>query len=206
MWYVAIEGNIGAGKTTLARLLAERLNARLVLENFADNPFLPFFYQNPERYAFPVEMFFLAERYQQLQRELAQGDLFHDWAVADFVFEKSAIFASITLNTHEFELFSRIFSILAPLAPRPTHYIWLQDSIPGLMFNILKRGRPYEKLIQESYLEQVEAQYHTWLRSLKDYRCKIIVNRSTADFEQFPELADTLAEWLKEGRSGYFNR
>lgn len=205
MFYVAVEGNIGAGKTTVSRLLAERLNAKLVLENFTDNPFLPFFYQNPERYSFPVEMFFMAERYQQLQRELTQGDLFHTWAVADFVFEKSAIFASITLSKHEFELFSRIFSILAPLAPKPTHYVWLQESIPGLMFNILRRGRPYEKLIQESYLEQVETQYQTWLRTLNGNHCKIIVNRSSADFEQFPELADTLAEWIQQGRSGYFN-
>lgn len=205
MNYLAIEGNIGSGKTTLARMLAERLNARLVLENFADNPFLPFFYQNPERYAFPVELFFLAERFQQLQRELSQGDLFHEWAVADYVFEKSAVFASINLSTHEFNLFSRIFSILAPQAPRPTHIIWLEDSVQGLMFNILKRGRHYEKLIQESYLERVGQQYHTWLRTLEGHQCKIVVNRASANFEQFPEMADALAEWVLKGRSGYFN-
>lgn len=204
MNYLVIEGNIGAGKTTLAQILAERLDSRLVLENFAENPFLTAFYQNPDRYAFSLEMFFLAERYHQLHREVAQAQLFHPWTITDFAYERSAVFASVTLKDHELEVFQRIFSFLRPQVPKPTHLIWLEESVSGLMLSILKRGRPFELQITEDYLQKIDEQYKSWLCTVSQVKSFITVSRTETDFVQFPELADKLADWLREGRSGYF--
>ncbi|MCS6982043.1 MAG: deoxynucleoside kinase [Flavobacteriales bacterium] len=204
MNFLVIEGNIGAGKTTLAQILAERLEAHLVLEKFADNPFLPAFYQNPDRFAFSLEMFFLAERYHQLHREVAQAQLFHPWTIADFAFERSAVFASVTLKDHELEVFQRVFSFLKPHVPHPTHFIWLEESVSGLMLSILKRGRPFELLITEDYLRKIDEQYKAWLCTVSHVKSFITVSRAETDFVKFPELADKLVDWLREGRSGFF--
>jgi len=205
MNYVVIEGNIGAGKTTLAKFLSDRLKARLLLENFSENPFLPKFYENPDRYAFSLEIFFLTERYHQLQKQLLSPDLFNEWTISDFAFEKSAIFAAVTLNNYENDLFLRIFSTMKPQIPSPTHTIWLQCSIERLLKSIKERGRPYEKSISADYLEKIQEQYNFWLRIPKNLKSFIIIDREKYDFLMFPEHLEVLVSWVKEGKSGHFS-
>jgi 2-amino-4-hydroxy-6-hydroxymethyldihydropteridine diphosphokinase len=151
--YIAIEGNIGAGKTTLASKLAEDCNAKLVLERFADNPFLPKFYKDQSRYAFPLEMSFLADRYQQLSDDLAQFDLFKDFVVADYHIFKSLIFAKVTLQEDEFRLYKTMFDIIHKEMPKPDLYVYLYQNTTRLLQNIKKRGRSYEQEIPAEYLD-----------------------------------------------------
>ena len=142
MQYLVIEGNIGAGKTTLATMLAQELNAKLILEQFADNPFLPQFYKNPERYSFPLELSFLAERYKQLNVDLRTGSLFQNLTIADYFFMKSLIFAQNTLTGDELQLYKQIFSIIYNTLPKPNLYVYLHLSTDKLLQNIKKRGSP----------------------------------------------------------------
>jgi len=144
MRYLVIEGNIGAGKTTLTKMIAEEYNARVVLEQFADNPFLPKFYDDPQRYSFPLELSFLAERYRQLNNELRAVSLFQPLVVADYFFMKSLIFAQNTLAQDEFNLYRQIFEIIYSSIPKPDLYVYLHLPVPRLIQNIKKRGREYE--------------------------------------------------------------
>ncbi|MES2863527.1 MAG: 2-amino-4-hydroxy-6-hydroxymethyldihydropteridine diphosphokinase, partial [Bacteroidota bacterium] len=153
--YIAIEGNIGAGKTTLATKIAEDCNAKTVLERFADNPFLPKFYKDQSRYAFPLEMSFLADRYQQLSDDLAQFDLFKDFVVADYHIFKSIIFAKVTLQEDEFRLYKTMFDIIYKEMPKPDLYVYLYQNTERLLANIKKRGRNYEQEIPAEYLEKI---------------------------------------------------
>ena len=179
--YIAIEGNIGAGKTSLASSLARRNNARLILEQFEDNSFLPKFYKEPDRYAFPLELTFLAERYQQLKDKLSAGDLFSPLVIADYFIDKSLIFARNNLRDDEFALYSRLFSIISGTLPRPGKIVYLFLGVDNLMLNIEKRGREYEKLIKKEYLENIQNQYLTHFRKLSD--CPIlIVDTNNLDF------------------------
>lgn len=139
--FLVIEGNIGAGKTTLASMLSDDLNARLVLEQFADNPFLPKFYADQERYSFPLELSFLADRYNQIKKEVLQPELFRSLMISDYYFTKSAIFASNTLQTDEYRLFRRLFNIVFESLPKPDLYVYLYLSTDNLMRNIRKRQR-----------------------------------------------------------------
>ena len=148
--YIVIEGNIGTGKTSLATRLAEEHRAKLILERFADNPFLPKFYENPLRFAFPLELSFLADRYQQLQDELSKPDLFRQQIVADYMLSKSLIFAGITLKENEYDLYQRLFHIIHPHLPKPDLLVYLHKDVALLQRNIVKRGREYEQRHQPS--------------------------------------------------------
>jgi deoxyadenosine/deoxycytidine kinase len=183
--YLVVEGNIGAGKTTLSTMLSEHFTARLVLEQFSDNPFLPGFYQDPNKFAFPLELSFLAERYQQLKDELSRPDLFRPLIVADYFVLKSLIFAQITLEQHEFELFSRLFKIIRDSLPLPDKIIYLHSNRERLKTNIQQRGRSYEQNIQDEYLEKIQNGYFGLLKSL-DTLPVALVDASGVDFVQNP--------------------
>lgn len=163
--YIAIEGNIGAGKTTLCQMLQTEFNCRLILEQFADNPFLPFFYENAERYAFSVELFFMTERHKQLQENLAQRDLFQQLIVADYFFIKTLLFAKNNLGQEEYRLFQRLFHILNSTFPKPDLLVFLHRSVDGLLENIKKRGRSYEKEITPEYLREIQNTYFEYFRT-----------------------------------------
>ncbi len=162
--YVVIEGNIGAGKTTLATMIAEQFNARLILEQYADNPFLPKFYKEPEKYSFPLELSFLASRYRQLKEELEMQDLFKSFTVSDYYFMKSLVFASSTLNGDEYNLYRQIFYIIYGSLPKPDIYIYLHLNPEKLLINIEKRGRNYEKSITADYLQKIQDSYFKFFK------------------------------------------
>ncbi|MCB0621208.1 MAG: deoxynucleoside kinase [Saprospiraceae bacterium] len=163
--FLAVEGNIGAGKTTLCKMLERDYNCRLILEQFTDNPFLPFFYENPERYAFPVELFFMTERHKQLQEHLAQGgDLFQEMIVSDYFFIKTLLFARNNLNTEEYRLFQRLFHILNASFPKPDLLVYLHRPVDDLLRNIRHRGRAYEQDIRPDYLESIQQAYFSFFR------------------------------------------
>lgn len=179
--YVAFEGNIGAGKTTLATKIAEDFNAKTVLERFADNPFLPKFYKDQNRYAFPLEMSFLADRYQQLSDDLAQFDLFKDFIVADYHIFKSLIFAKITLAEDEYRLYRNLFDIIYKEMPKPDLYIYLYQNSERLLQNIKKRGRSYEQEIPADYLEKINNGYLDYIKSQTELNV-LIIDVSDRDF------------------------
>lgn len=179
--YVAFEGNIGAGKTTLVHKIAEDFNGKTVLERFADNPFLPKFYKDQNRYAFPLEMSFLADRYQQLSDDLAQFDLFKDFIVADYHIFKSLIFAKITLQEDEYRLYRNLFDIIYKEMPKPDLYVYLYQNTERLLKNIKKRGRAYEQNIEASYLEKINNGYLEYIKSQTDLNV-LIVDVSDRDF------------------------
>jgi deoxyadenosine/deoxycytidine kinase len=174
MNYLAIEGNIGSGKTTLAQMIAEDFNGRLMLERFADNPFLPKFYKNPERYAFTLEMSFLADRYQQISDDLAQLDLFKDFVISHYYVYKSLIFSNITLSVEEYKLYRTLFFQMHKDLPKPDLYIYLYQSTERLQANIQKRGRSYEQDITKEYLERIQKGYLEFLKNQSGLRIKII--------------------------------
>jgi len=179
--YIAIEGNIGAGKTTLSTKIAEDCNAKTVLERFADNPFLPKFYKDQSRYAFPLEMSFLADRYQQLSDDLAQFDLFKDFVVADYHIFKSIIFAKVTLQEDEFRLYKTMFDIMYKDMPKPDLYVYLYQNTERLLSNIKKRGRNYEQEIPAEYLEKINRGYLDYIKSQADLNV-LIIDISDLDF------------------------
>ena len=197
--YIAIEGNIGAGKTTLALRMSEEFNARLILERFEDNSFLPKFYEQPDMYAFPLEMSFLADRYQQLKDKLANQELFSTFTISDYFIDKSLIFARNNLKADEFNLYSRLFQIISAFLPRPDLLIYLYPDIPRVQENILKRGRDYERLIQSSYLENIQAGYLNHFRSLTGMRI-LLIDTNKVDFM---ENEKDYESFLKVIRSDY---
>jgi deoxyguanosine kinase len=172
--YVVIEGNIGAGKTTLATKIAEQFNARIILEHFADNPFLPKFYADPEKYSFALELSFLADRYKQLREELITQDLFKTFTIADYYFMKSLVFAASTLSGDEYNLYRQIFYIIYGSLPRPDIYVYLHLSPERLLQNIEKRGRNYEKSITRDYLRKIQDSYFSFFRQNPDNKYLII--------------------------------
>lgn len=179
--YIAIEGNIGAGKTTLATKIAEDFNAKLVLERFADNPFLPKFYEDQSRYAFPLEMSFLADRYQQLSDDLAQFDLFKDFIVADYHIFKSLIFAKVTLTEDEYRLYKTMFDIIHKEMPKPDLYVYLYQNTEQLLANIKYRGRSYEQQIPADYLDKINRGYLDYIKTQTDLNV-VIIDVSDKDF------------------------
>ena len=179
--YIAIEGNIGAGKTTLVSKLAEDFNAKTVLERFADNPFLPKFYKDQNRYAFPLEMSFLADRYQQISDDLAQFDLFKDFIIADYHIFKSLIFAKVTLAEDEYRLYKTLFDIIYKEMPKPDLYVYLYQNTERLLANIKRRGRSYEQEIPAEYLEKINNGYLDYIKTQKDLNV-LIVDVSERDF------------------------
>ncbi len=180
--FIAIEGNIGAGKTTLCQMIAQDFGCRLVLEQFAENPFLPFFYDNPERYAFPVELFFMTERHKQLQEELAQQSLFQQSVIADYYFVKTLLFARNNLNEEEYRLFQQLFHILNASSPKPALLVYLHRSVPNLLENIQKRGRAFEKDITAAYLMQIQQAYFDFFKTETNLPI-LILDIEKADFQ-----------------------
>ena len=172
--YVAIEGNIGAGKTSLAHLIANDFNGKLLLERFADNAFLPKFYEEPQRYAFTLEMSFLADRYQQISEDLSQLDLFKDFVISDYDIYKSLIFSKITLPEDEFRLYRKLFYLMYKDISKPDLYVYLYQNTERLQQNIKKRGRDYEQGIDDAYLEKINAGYLDFLRNQNELNVKII--------------------------------
>jgi len=193
--YVAIEGNIGVGKTSFATMLANRYNARLILEQFEDNAFLAKFYENPTKYAFPLELSFLAERYQQLQKDLNQQELFSSFTVSDYFINKSLIFARKTLQDDEFFLFKKLFEIINAKLPKPDILVHLYVDVQRLQNNIKTRGRDYEQNIPDSYLEQIQSSYFDYIKQQPGMRV-LLVDLSNLDFVANPEDFNLLAGLL----------
>jgi len=179
--YIVIEGNIGAGKTTLASMIARDCNAKLILERFADNPFLPKFYNDPSRYSFPLELSFLADRYRQLKDELVEPDLFKNFTVADYYFMKSLVFSSKTLEQDEFSLYRQIFYIIYSSLPKPDLYVYLHVPPERLLKNIALRGREYEKSITADYLSGIQESYFNFFRQNPENRY-LVLDVSNIDF------------------------
>lgn len=178
--FITIEGNIGAGKTTLAHLLSKHFNARLILEEFADNPFLPKFYENKQQYAFPLELFFMAERYKQLKDLLQTKDMFHNVTISDYLFTKCLLFAKVNLADEEFLLYQKLFEIINPQLIKPDLLIYLHAPITKLKENIRKRNRSYEQSIESDYLFALQ---ETYTQYIKQHNIKtLFVDTSNADF------------------------
>lgn len=183
--YLVIEGNIGAGKTTLAQMISEKYKTKLVLEQFADNPFLPKFYENQEQYSFPLEMAFLAERYNQLNRELSHLDLFSPFTISDYYFMKSLIFAQNTLQPDEYNLYRQFFTIIYEKMPKPNLYVYLHKDVDLLLKNIAERGRIYEAFITKEYLEKISQGYFGYFRQQTDFPI-LIIDTNGIDFVERP--------------------
>ncbi len=179
--FIAIEGNIGAGKTSLATKIAEDFNAHLILEQFEENSFLPKFYKEPEKYAFPLEMSFMAARYQQLKDQLLSMDLFKTFTISDYFIVKSLIFARKNLPEDEFKLYATFFNIIYQQLPKPELLVYLYVKTERLQSNIKMRGRPYEQNIQDEYLEKIQEGYFEFIKQQKDLRI-LILDTNTLDF------------------------
>jgi deoxyguanosine kinase len=192
---VIIEGNIGAGKTSLANRISNDYNSHLILERFADNPFLPKFYKDPDRYAFPLEMSFLADRYTQLKKELIDPDIFSPFIVADYYFMKSLIFAANTLTGDEYQLYSQLFHLMYSSLPKPDLYVYLHQDPDNLLINIWNRGREYESAITADYLKKIQTGYFDFFRQEPSMRI-LVVDTREIDFvnnsDDYMELLDTL--------------
>ena len=179
--YLVIEGNIGAGKTSFATMLAEETGSRLILEQFSDNPFLARFYEDPERYAFQLELSFLSERYQQIKTELGHPDLFGQPVISDYFLAKSFIFSKHNLKDDEMVLFEKLFSIINLQIPRPDLYVYLHLPVEKLMDNIRRRGRSYEKNIKSEYLKEVQDGYFGFFKSQTELKI-LVIDTSNIDF------------------------
>lgn len=204
--FITIEGNIGAGKTTLAHLLSRHYNARLILEEFADNPFLPKFYDNPQQFAFPLELFFMAERFKQLKELIQQKDLFQHLTISDYLFTKCLLFAKINLPDDEFRLYQRLFEIMYQQVIQPDLVLYLHSPVNKLQQNIRKRNRPYEQKIQDDYLFKIQ---ETYTHYIKQHNIKtIIIDASNADFlgneKHLSTIIDILEKEYEEGQH-YFS-
>ena len=192
---MVIEGNIGAGKTTLATRIAEQFNAQLILEHFADNPFLPKFYSDPEKYSFPLELSFLASRYKQLKEELVPQDLFKSFSIADYYFMKSLVFAASTLTGDEYNLYRQIFYIIYGSVPKPDIYVYLHLSPERLLQNIERRGRNYEKSITKEYLQKIQDSYFSFFRQNPENKY-LVIDVNDIDFvaneRHYTKVIDTI--------------
>ena len=201
--FITIEGNIGAGKTTLAHLLSKHFNARLILEEFAENPFLPKFYENKQQYAFPLELFFMAERYKQLKELLQTKDLFHNITISDYLFTKCLLFAKINLAEQEFLLYQKLFDIINPQLIQPDLLIYLHAPISKLKENIKKRNRSYEQSISSDYLFSLQETYTEYIRQ---HPVKtLFIDVSDADFlgneKHFQTVLDALDKDYENGQN-----
>ncbi len=200
--FITIEGNIGAGKTTLAHLLSKHYNARLILEQFADNPFLPKFYESPQQYAFPLELFFMAERFKQLKELIQQKDLFQNVTISDYLFTKCLLFAKINLPEDEFRLYQRLFEIIHQQVVQPDIVIYLHAPVQKLQENIRRRNRIYEQKIPDDYLFSIQETYTSYI---KQHNIKaLFVDASNSDFLGNEQHLQTIIHALdKEYSQGY---
>ncbi len=193
--FITIEGNIGAGKTTLANLLSKHYNSRLILEEFADNPFLPKFYENPSQYAFPLELFFMAERFKQQKEFLGQQDMFQELTISDYLFTKCLLFAKVTLPDDEFRLYQRLFDIINQQVTQPEILIYLHAPVTKLQSNIRKRNRSYEQNIPDEYLFNIQETYTNYIRQ---HQLKtLFVDASHADFLNNPKHLQVIYDALE---------
>ncbi len=201
--FITIEGNIGAGKTTLARLLSKQFDARLILEEFAENPFLPKFYENPGQYAFPLELFFMAERYKQLKDLLHTRDLFQSITISDYLFTKCLLFARVNLPEEEFRLYQKLFDIIHAQMIQPELLIYLHAPVSKLQQNIRKRGRHYEQNIEDDYLFNIQ---QTYTHYIKQHNVKtLFIDVSNANFLDNPKHLQIVLEALeKEYEQGQY--
>ncbi len=195
--YIAIEGNIGAGKTTLCNMLADNFNNRVILEAFADNPFLPKFYNNQERFAFPVELFFMTERHKQLQQGLLSPNLFQQGIVSDYFFIKTLLFAKNNLKEDEYRLFNRIFNIFNVAFPKPDLLVYLHRPIDNLLELIAKRGREFEQNISTEYLKQLQNAYFEYFRAEMTIPI-LIIDVEKANFIEDKDAYQKLIELMNE--------
>lgn len=200
--FITIEGNIGAGKTTLAHLLARHYNARLILEEFTDNPFLPKFYENPKQFAFPLELFFMAERYKQLKDLIHTKDLFQSVTVSDYLFTKCLLFAKVNLPEEEFHLYQRLFDIIHQQLVQPEILIYLHSPVTKLQQNIKKRNRSYEQSIPDEYLFNIQ---ETYTHYIKQHNIKtLFIDAGNADFlnneNHLKVITNALDKDLEEGQ------
>jgi len=195
--FIAIEGNIGSGKTSLAKMLGEDMKASLILEEFADNPFLPKFYKNPEKYAFPLELSFLAERYHQLKERLANTSLFSELIVSDYYIAKSMIFSRTNLSKDEYRLFQKMFEIMDANLPRPDLLVYLYKDIDLLQENIKKRGRHYEQKIPDEYLIKVQESYLNYIRQNAKMPV-LVIDTNKLDFVKNPQDYEKLHYLLSQ--------
>ncbi|NCT76456.1 MAG: deoxynucleoside kinase [Sphingobacteriales bacterium 46-32] len=200
--FITIEGNIGAGKTTLANLLSKHYNARLVLEEFADNPFLAKFYENPQQYAFPLELFFMAERFKQLKELLQQKDMFQQVTISDYLFTKCLLFAKVNLPDDEFRLYQRLFEIIHQQLLQPDLLIYLHAPVTRLQANIRKRNRAFEQKIPDEYLFSIQETYTHYIRQ---HNIKtLFIDASNADFlgneAHLKVVTDALEKEYEEGQ------
>lgn len=193
--YLVIEGNIGAGKTSLAEMIAKDFGARVLLEQFKDNPFLPKFYEDQRRYAFPLEMSFLADRYNQLKKYLGEPELFSSFLVADYHFSKSLIFARNTLAEDEFILYRRFFDLIYDRLPRPDLYVYLHVNPEKLILNIRKRNRAYEQNIQLEYLEKISKGYFSFLKHVSEFPV-LLIDTTKLDFIENKKHYQMLTHYL----------
>jgi deoxyguanosine kinase len=205
--YIAVEGVIGAGKTSLARMIAQRTGARIVLEEFEENPFLPDFYRDPERWAFHTQLAFLASRFRQ-QKGLLDRDLFHQRTVSDYTFDKDRIFAHITLSGDELQLYESVYALMEPATATPDLVVYLQSSADRLLHNIALRGRSYERNMERSYIEEVVASYDRYFRNYTKGPL-LVVNSSAIDFvnkpADFERLVDRVVSMAGRSGAAYFN-
>jgi len=193
--FITIEGNIGAGKTTLTNILANHFNAKIILEEFADNPFLPKFYTNPQQYAFPVELFFMAERYKQLKEMGGTSNLFQQLTISDYLFTKCLLFAKVTLPEEEFRLYQKLFDIIHQQLPNPDILIYLHAPVHKLQSNIKKRNREYEQNISDEYLFNLQETYTNYI---KQHNIKtIFIDASNADFLNNPKHVQVVLDALE---------
>ncbi|MEP7258987.1 MAG: deoxynucleoside kinase [Flavitalea sp.] len=200
--FISIEGNIGAGKTTLAHMLSKHYNARLVLEEFADNPFLPKFYENPQQYAFALELFFMAERYKQLKELIHTKDMFQSFTIADYLFAKCLLFAKVNLSEEEFRLYHKLYDVIRQPLIQPDLLIYLHVPVSNLQRNIKKRNRDYEQAIPDKYLFSIQ---ETYTHYIKQHNIKtLFIDASNADFlrneKQLKVITDALENDFENGQ------
>ena len=197
--FIAVEGNIGAGKTTLSQLLSQHYNSKLMLEEFAENPFLTKFYENPKQYAFPLELFFLAERFKQQQDLIKTADLFQSVTISDYLFTKCLLFAKVNLPEEEYRLYQKMYEVFSQQLTQPDVLIYLHAPVNKLQSNIKKRNRKFEQSIPDEYLFKLQETYTSYI---KQHNIKtIFVDASNADFlyneAHFKLITDALEKDLE---------
>ena len=193
--YIAIEGPIGVGKTSLAKLLSKRLSAKLILEKFEENPFLSEFYNDPTRFAFQTQLFFLLQRYQQ-QQDIRQVDMFHNLLISDYMFIKDRLFASLNLDDKEMNLYDSIANMMERNVINPDLIIYLQADTASLMKNIDKRGRNFESNISYEYINELNEIYTEYFFRYNDTPL-VIINTNNIDFVHNPDDLDQVIQYIK---------
>jgi len=200
--FITVEGNIGAGKTSLTKLLGAHFDSKLILETFAENPFLPKFFEDAKRYAFSAELFFLADRYQQLHEQLKEFNLFSQSTISDYVFVKSLLYSRVNLADDEFKLFQRIFHIMYPSLPEPDLLIYIHSSVDRIIKNIQKRGRDFEQSVSESYLFKIQQAYFNYFKQKPNLKI-IVINADEIDFvhnqNDFNSIVEVIHQDYKPG-------